>query len=84
MSHQPFEPTQSLLAALATQLQTLQIGEIAAASVKLPEFWATSPEIWFARIEAQFTLKTLRKIPLSMIMWSVPSTSKQPRRYTMF
>ena len=59
MSHQPVEPTQSLLAALATQLQTLQTGEIAAVSVKLPEFWATSPEIWFARIEAQFSIKNI-------------------------
>ena len=59
MSHQPVEPTQSLLAALATQLQTLQTREIAAVSVKLPEFWATSPEIWFARIEAQFSIKNI-------------------------
>ncbi|GFS08955.1 transposon Ty3-G Gag-Pol polyprotein [Elysia marginata] len=59
MSCQPAEPTQSLLSALASQLQTLQTGEIAAVSVKLPEFWATSPEMWFARIEAQFSIKNI-------------------------
>ena len=59
MSHQPVEPTQSLLAALAIQLQTLQTGEIAAVSVKLLDFWATSPEIWFARIEAHFSIKNI-------------------------
>ncbi|GFR77318.1 transposon Ty3-G Gag-Pol polyprotein [Elysia marginata] len=61
MSHHAVEPTQSLLAALASQLQihVLQTGEIAAVSVKLPEFWVTSPEIWFARIEAQFSIKDI-------------------------
>ena len=26
-------------------------------SVKLPEFWSKSPEVWFARVEAQFGTK---------------------------
>ena len=26
-------------------------------SIKLPEFWTKSPEVWFARVEAQFGTK---------------------------
>ncbi|KAK3773613.1 hypothetical protein RRG08_022322 [Elysia crispata] len=45
------ESAETLLESLATQLQ------INAASVKIPDFWNTSPEVWFARVEAQFGTK---------------------------
>ncbi|GFN94719.1 transposon ty3-g Gag-Pol polyprotein [Plakobranchus ocellatus] len=32
---------------------------ISAVSLKLPEFWTTSPEVWFARVEAQFGTKNI-------------------------
>lgn len=31
--------------------------QVNAASVKLPDFWTKSPEVWFARIESQFNTK---------------------------
>ncbi|GFN76526.1 transposon ty3-g Gag-Pol polyprotein [Plakobranchus ocellatus] len=34
-------------------------GHINAVSIKLPEFWTTSPEVWFARVEAQFGTKNI-------------------------
>ncbi|KFD60560.1 hypothetical protein M514_27264 [Trichuris suis] len=33
------------------------IGTAAALSIKLPQFWAHSPKLWFAQAEAQFALK---------------------------
>lgn len=46
---------EQLAADLAVQLQA--ITQISAVSVKLPEFWVKSPEVWFARVEAQFGTK---------------------------
>ena len=42
------DSAETLLESLATQLQ------INAASVKISDFWNTSPEVCFARVEAQF------------------------------
>ena len=33
--------------------------EVNAASVKIPEFWSKSPEVWFAKVEAQFGTKNI-------------------------
>ncbi|KFD45740.1 hypothetical protein M514_13380 [Trichuris suis] len=33
------------------------IGTAAALSIKLPQFWAHSPKLWFAQAEAQFALR---------------------------
>ncbi|GFR93682.1 retrovirus-related Pol polyprotein [Elysia marginata] len=56
------ESTQAtdLLSALTNQLMALQPGgHINSVSIKLPEFWTTSPEVWFARVEAQFGTKNI-------------------------
>ena len=33
--------------------------QVNAVSLKLPEFWINSPEVWFARVEAQFGTKNI-------------------------
>jgi hypothetical protein len=44
-----------------TQVTVQQEGSapqhVAAVSVKLPEFWTNDPDIWFARVQAQFNMK---------------------------
>ena len=54
------------IAALAQHLQDLQratapdvAGTINAVSIKIPTFWTTRPETWFALIEAQFATKKI-------------------------
>ncbi|GFN87946.1 Pol polyprotein [Plakobranchus ocellatus] len=60
MSQPQGESTQALLAALTSQLQSMTVQpNISAVSLKLPEFWTTSPEVWFARVEAQFGTKNI-------------------------
>ncbi|KAK3701031.1 hypothetical protein RRG08_063284 [Elysia crispata] len=60
MSQPHGESTQALLAALTSQLQSMTVQpNISASSLKLPEFWTTSPEVWFARVEAQFGTKNI-------------------------
>lgn len=34
---------------------------VAAVGVKLPDFWKTDPEMWFAQAEAQFTLANITR-----------------------
>ena len=52
---------QSLLAELANQLQSMQPSgqKVSAVSITLPEFWTTSPEICFARVETQFGTRNI-------------------------
>ena len=33
--------------------------QVNAVAIKLPEFWCNSPEVWFARVEAQFGTKNI-------------------------
>lgn len=49
------ESAQALLDALTSQLQPIAMQPnfgLNTASIKLPAFWTTSPELWFARVEA--------------------------------
>lgn len=47
------------LTELTSQLPALyqQSSQVSAVSLKLPEFWTKSPDVWFARVEAQFGTK---------------------------
>lgn len=57
------ESTQSMLESLVQQLQATRTDEPSAnaVSLKLPPFWIRSPEIWFAKVEAQFGTKNVTK-----------------------
>ena len=61
MSASQGDSAQALLAALTDQLNmiTLQQPTVNAVTIKLPEFWSSSPEVWFARVEAQFGTKII-------------------------
>ena len=57
-------PEARSLANLVTQLQTLATNnqpanKLNAVSIKLPEFWIESPEMWFARVVSQFGTKSI-------------------------
>ena len=62
MSQHQAESAQALLDALTSQLQSISMqpgSQLNAVSIKLPEFWTTPPEVWFARVEAQFGTKNI-------------------------
>lgn len=58
------QAAQAVLADLATQLQALNASrsnQVNSVSLKLPEFWIKSPEVWFARVESQFATKGINQ-----------------------
>ena len=54
------ESTHTILENLVQQLQATRVeSSINAVSLKLPAFWIRSPEVWFARVEAQFGTRNI-------------------------
>ena len=51
------EELSTLLQQLLTHSQ--QAPAVSTVSIKLPEFWTKSPEVWFARAESQFNLRNI-------------------------
>ena len=50
---------EAILTNLTTQLEVFnaQTNQVNTVSIRLPEFWTKSSEVWFARVEAQFGTK---------------------------
>ena len=44
---------------MAYQTADTELAEVKSVSIKLPEFWHKSPEVWFVRIESQFNTKNI-------------------------
>jgi len=63
-----------------TEDETTGVGTVAAVNMKLPPFWPTNPEVWFAQVEVQFTTTgiTAQKTRLDYIITSL-SPSLLPR-----
>ena len=57
MTEEIIDRLSQLLSVTAQNQQQQGAIGLNAVSLKLPDFWTKSPEVWFARIEAQFGIK---------------------------